>query len=98
MSPGLHHVNYLAHDAAGNRAKCHFSVHVKGMYNHHFFALIKLLQIHILVAYSTSGACGMLRYCNFTFSTVLTMLCYTQDGLISGLSPLSGITKKSTMF
>ncbi|KAJ9573729.1 hypothetical protein L9F63_008892, partial [Diploptera punctata] len=29
MSPGLHHVNYLAHDAAGNRAKCHFSVHVK---------------------------------------------------------------------
>ncbi|XP_063229164.1 sushi, von Willebrand factor type A, EGF and pentraxin domain-containing protein 1-like [Bacillus rossius redtenbacheri] len=29
MSAGLHHVNYLAHDAAGNRATCHFSVHVK---------------------------------------------------------------------
>ncbi|PSN38016.1 hypothetical protein C0J52_19286 [Blattella germanica] len=29
MSPGLHHVNYLAHDTAGNRAKCHFSIHVK---------------------------------------------------------------------
>jgi hypothetical protein len=40
MSPGLHHVNYLAHDAAGNRAKCHFSVHVKGMYQHYFSPLI----------------------------------------------------------
>nr|CAD7446655.1 unnamed protein product [Timema bartmani] len=30
ISVGLHHVNYLALDAEGNRAKCHFSVHVKG--------------------------------------------------------------------
>nr|CAD7456482.1 unnamed protein product [Timema tahoe] len=29
ISVGLHHVNYLALDAEGNRAKCHFSVHVK---------------------------------------------------------------------
>ncbi|GLG98922.1 Uncharacterized protein GBIM_05483, partial [Gryllus bimaculatus] len=29
MSAGLHHVNYLASDAAGNRAKCQFSIHVK---------------------------------------------------------------------
>jgi hypothetical protein len=42
MSPGLHHVNYLAHDTAGNRAKCHFSVHVKGMHQHYLCALIQV--------------------------------------------------------
>ena len=67
MSPGLHHVNYLAHDAAGNRAKCHFSVHVKGMYQHYFFALSQFPQTHTLAAYKTSGACGMLRHVNLTF-------------------------------
>lgn len=29
MYPGIHNVRYIASDAAGNRAECHFSIHVR---------------------------------------------------------------------
>ncbi|KYM93760.1 Fibrillin-3 [Cyphomyrmex costatus] len=29
MYPGIHNVRYVASDAAGNRAECHFSIHVR---------------------------------------------------------------------
>lgn len=30
LYPGIHNVRYIASDAAGNRAECHFSIHVRG--------------------------------------------------------------------
>ncbi|TGZ54065.1 Fibrillin-1 [Temnothorax longispinosus] len=32
MYPGVHNVRYVASDAAGNRAECHFSIHVRGKF------------------------------------------------------------------
>jgi len=32
MYPGIHDVRYVASDAAGNRAECHFSIHVRGKF------------------------------------------------------------------
>lgn len=32
MYPGVHSVRYVASDAAGNRAECHFSIHVRGKF------------------------------------------------------------------
>ena len=32
MYPGIHNVRYIASDAAGNRAECHFSIHVRGKF------------------------------------------------------------------
>lgn len=32
MYPGIHNVRYVASDAAGNRAECHFSIHVRGKF------------------------------------------------------------------
>lgn len=32
MYPGVHNVRYIASDAAGNRAECHFSIHVRGKF------------------------------------------------------------------
>ncbi|KYQ52847.1 hypothetical protein ALC60_08042 [Trachymyrmex zeteki] len=31
MYPGIHNVRYVASDAAGNRAECHFSIHVRAI-------------------------------------------------------------------
>jgi len=32
MYSGIHNVRYVASDAAGNRAECHFSIHVRGKF------------------------------------------------------------------
>ncbi|XP_033229535.1 fibrillin-1-like [Belonocnema kinseyi] len=34
MYPGIHNVRYIASDAAGNRAECHFSIHVRDAEHH----------------------------------------------------------------
>jgi hypothetical protein len=33
LYPGVHNVRYIASDAAGNRAECHFTIHVRGALN-----------------------------------------------------------------